>query len=323
MHFKGLDLNLLVILDALLEEQSVTKAAIRLNVSQPAVSAALAKLRWHTGDELLQKVGRSFKLTAGAQAMARQVKEILIQIESTLRIKSAFDPSLTDRTFSIAMTSYCAQVLLPRLIMRIAAFPCISCLVEEISTDSLGRIKNGNIDSCITFQQTRFLNPRESLDELSYTRLFSDIWVLVAGIGNDIVMEGMPYEEFCALPYVATRLGRDLPSFVERTLDQQMSRPRVTMSVPSFELAITCAVNSGCLAVVPSLLIDDRVRPFVKVLKPPLFMPAIEEFLVWHSRDDAEPGHTWFRELVLEAALELQPSALHREGDNLVRFPDR
>ena len=116
------------------------------------------------------------------------------------------------------------------------------------------------------------------------------------------------------MPYVETRLGGTLPSFVERTLEEQGSRPRANMSVPSFELAITSVMNSACVAVVPSLLVDDHLHAFLKMFKPPFEMPVLEEFLVWHSRNDAEPGHTWFRELIFEVALDLEPNvAGHRD----------
>jgi hypothetical protein len=75
--------------------------------------------------------------------------------------------------------------------------------------------------------------------------------------------------------------------------------------------------------VVPALLVDDRLRPFLKMFKPPFSMLAIEEFLVWHSRNDTEPGHRWFRKLMLEVAFELQLSAPDPLTDNLVNFPGR
>lgn len=310
MHFKGLDLNLLVILDALLEEQSVTRAAEKVHVSQPAVSAALAKLRRHTGDELLEKVGRKTQLTPRAKAMAKPVKEILLQIESTIYADADFDPAQTSRIFKIAMSDYSSEVLLPGLVEKISSsYPGISCMVEEISEESLGRVKNGKIDCCVTFQQTKLLNPAESTEDLSHFYLFSDEWLLIAAKNNKLVSEDMSYEDFCALPYIATRLGRSLSSFVERTLDQKNYRPPATLSVPSFELAITSVINSQCVSVVPGLLVEDRVRPALKMFTPPFELPTLAEYLVWHSRNDADPAHSWFRELMLDVALGLKPSA--------------
>lgn len=310
MHFKGLDLNLLVILDALLEEQSVTKAAEKVYVSQPAVSAALAKLRRHTGDELLEKVGRKTQLTPRAKAMAKPVKEILLQIEATIYSDAEFDPAQTSKTFKIAMSDYASEVLLPGLVEKLSsAYPGISCIVEEISEESLARVKNGKIDCCVTFQQTKLLNPAESTEDLSHFYLFSDEWMLIAAKDNEQVSEKLSYDDFCTMPYVATRLGRSLSSFVERTLDQKNYRPVASVSVPSFELAITSVINSLCVSVVPSLSIDERVHPFLKIVKPPFELPTLGEYLVWHSRNDADPAHTWFRELMLDVARGLHPSA--------------
>ena len=310
MHFKGLDLNLLVILDALLEEKSVTRAAERVHVSQPAVSAALAKLRRHTGDELLEKVGREFRLTPRAEAMIVPVKEILIQIESTIYTDSEFDPTLTDRTFKIAMSYYAADVLMEGLVETITRhYPGVYFVVEEITPESLARLKTGDLDCCITFQQTKLLNPTESIEELSYTHMFSDKWLLIAACDNELVTEDLSYEDFCALPYIETRLGLNLYSFVERTLDHKNVRPRPNIAVPSFELAITSVINSNCVAVVPALLLDDVLRACLKVIEPPFEMPAIGEFLVWHSRNDGDPGHIWFRELMLDVAHRSQAPA--------------
>lgn len=309
MHFKGLDLNLLVILDALLEEQSVTKAAEKVYVSQPAVSAALAKLRRHTGDELLEKVGRKTQLTPRAKAMAKPVKEILLQIEATIYSDAEFDPVQTTKTFKIAMSDYAAEVLLPGLVEKLSIeYPGITCIVEEISEESLARVKNGKIDCCVTFQQTKLLNPTESTEELSHSYLFSDEWMLIAAKNNKLVKENMTYDDFCACPYVATRLGRSLSSFVERTLDQKNYRPVASLSVPSFELAISSVISSQCVTVVPALLVNDELRKSLKIIQPPFEIPTLSEYLVWHSRNDADPAHTWFRELMLGVTKALQPT---------------
>lgn len=307
MHFKGLDLNLLVILDALLDERNVTKAAERVHVSQPAVSAALAKLRAHLGDELLQKVGRDYRLTPRAEAMARPVKEILLQIEATIYSGPEFDPSATERTFAIAMTSYVGEVLTPILLKELAtSFPAISCVVTELEADSLAKLNRGGLDCCITFQQTNLLNPREPTDELSFAHLFSDEWVLIAAAHNDRVEANMAYEDFCAMPYVMAGAGAKLRSLADQLLDHKSNRPHASISVPSFEMAITNVRNSDCVTVVPSLLVDETLRPYLKLSRPPFDMPAIEEFLVWHQRNDIDPGHTWFRQLIMQVAAGLR-----------------
>lgn len=306
MHFKGFDLNLLVVLDALLEEGSVSKAALRLNVSQPAVSAALAKLRWHTGDELLEKIGRTVRLTPRAQDMIKPVKDMLREVELLLKGPSEFDPRTLDRDFSVSMTSFSSQVVLPSLIERLQhEAPHVRCSVEDIAFDAITRIKSGELDFCVTVLQTRLLNPRENLDQLSHEHLFTDRWVMVGCATNPHIAGPIGFEDFCAMPYVEVRPG-GLPSLVERTLDEIPNRPRSAISVPSFSLAIRNVIGTGYVTVVPSLTVDAYESGVVKVIEPPFHVPEIDQFLVWHSRNDAEPGHRFFRELLLDSTRTLR-----------------
>lgn len=306
MHYKGFDLNLLVVLDALLEEESVSKAALRLNVSQPAISAALAKLRWHTGDELLEKVGRSVRLTPRARGMLKPLREILLEADSLVKGHAEFDPSKFDRDFAISMTSYGAQVVLPHIMAKLQEkAPLAKCTVEDISFDSVTRVKSGELDFCVTFLQTRLLNPREDLNELSHAHLFADSWVLVGCASNANLSDDMDFAEFSKLPYIETRPG-GVPSLVERSLDEITERPRPTLSVPSFGQAIRNVIGSKCVTITPSLMIDELVSPLVKAVRPPFKIPDIDEFLVWHSRNEEDEGHRFCRELILESTRHLR-----------------
>src|SRR3546814_18229479 len=106
MHLKGLNLNLLVVLDALLREKSVTKTAERLNVTQPAISAALQRLREYLEDPLLERNGRKVELTQRAKDLAVPVREILLRIESALKTTPNFDPAEDKRPFRVAMSEH-------------------------------------------------------------------------------------------------------------------------------------------------------------------------------------------------------------------------
>ena len=316
MHYKGFDLNLLVVLDALLEEESVSKAALRLNVSQPAISAALAKLRWHTRDELLEKVGRNVRLTPRAQAMLKPLREILLEADSLVKGHADFDPGKFDRDFAISMTSYGAQVVLPHIVAKLQGeAPQVKCTVEDIAFDSVTRVKSGELDFCITFLQTRLLNPREDLNELSHAHLFSDSWVLVGCASNAKLVEGIDFSDFRKLPYIETRPG-GVPSLVERSLDEITNRPRPTLSVPSFGQAIRNVIGTECVTITPSLMVDDLIGPLVKVVRPPFDIPDIGEFLVWHSRNEEDDGHRFCRELILESTKHLREEAPSAEADN-------
>src|SRR3546814_10205199 len=111
MHLKGLNLNLLVVLDALLREKSVTKTAERLNVTQPAISAALQRLREYLEDPLLERNGRKVELTQRAKDLAVPVREILLRIESALKTTPNFDPAEDKRTFRVAMSAHMGELV--------------------------------------------------------------------------------------------------------------------------------------------------------------------------------------------------------------------
>lgn len=306
MHFKGLDLNLLVFLDALLDERSVTKASLRLHVSQPAVSAALAKLRWHTGDQLLQKVGRTMQLTPRAKELAGPVKDILNLIRTTIGRENNFDPMATDRLFTVAMSSYCAQVISPILTQRLTeSYPAIRYTVESLSADSIRRVRNGDVHLCVTSEQLNLLNPHESSDDLCSEHLFVDEWVLISDISNTLVSDDLDFENFCKIPYVETRFGQGVLTMVEDSLSRMRSHMESVVFVPDFHLAMANVVNSGCTSIVPSLLVDFNAQRVLKMQPPPFPIPQLRESVFWHSRNDAEPGLKWFRELLLEIGKEI------------------
>lgn len=301
MRFEGLDLNLLVVLDALLEEKSVTRASVRLNVSQPALSAALVKLRWHTGDQLLQKVGRRLQLTPRALEMVGPVKDILIRIKATVSGVSDFDPSVSGRQFRIAMSSYCTQVMSPPLNAYLEQhYPNITYVVDNLSSESLRRVKNNEIDICIASGQLNLLNPRESLDDLSHAELFVDDWVLISDRNNLSIDQDIDLCSFLAMRYIDTRVDRDATTLVEHALQEIDATPNSALVVPEFHLAISNVIGSECVSIVPSLLLEKYWKRYLRVQAPPFKVPSLHETLVWHSRNDMEAGHKWFRDLVLE-----------------------
>jgi len=165
MHFKDLDLNLLVALDALMSEKSVTRAAERVFVSQPAMSASLQKLRQHLADPLLIRSGRTWELTPRAKHLAASVKDLLFRVHDLVDNEPTFDPVTDKRTYRIAMTGYCVEVFgvsLMRHLNRVA--PNVSCQIDELSADVLSRVYEGQLDFCITLSERAILDPAYAED---------------------------------------------------------------------------------------------------------------------------------------------------------------
>src|SRR3546814_619549 len=138
MHFRGLNLNLLVSLDALLTEKSVSRAAEKLHITQPAMSASLQRLRQYLSDPLLHQVGRKFELTPRALAMSMSVKEPLLQIDALLNADQSFDPLTAKRTFRLAMSANMTELLGVPLIKRLISHgSTISLQIVDLAADSL------------------------------------------------------------------------------------------------------------------------------------------------------------------------------------------
>ncbi|EQD39029.1 LysR family transcriptional regulator, partial [mine drainage metagenome] len=147
LELRRFDLNLLISLDALLHEKNISRAAERLYVSQPAMSAALHKLREYLNDPLLVRVGRTLELTPRGQSLVEPVRETLLQIQATLGAQPLFDPTTARREFTVIVSEEALPDLLPALIKRLALeAPGISCRVQLISENILTRLEYGEAD---------------------------------------------------------------------------------------------------------------------------------------------------------------------------------
>ena len=296
MHFQGLDLNLLVSLDVLLSEKSVTRAAERVHVTQPAMSAALHKLRLHLSDPLLERVGRQLELTPRARELAGPVKELLLRIGAVLNAPQAFDPKTAKRTFRVAMSGYVAELLGVPLIQHLMEnAPGISLQVDNLAQDSFRRVEEGELDFCITVVERALSNPSHSPEVLSTQHLFSDKFVLIAAQGNKAVGNRLTYDTFCALSYVEVRFSGNFLSIPDVVLERQYQRPRTQAWMPRPQDALATVSKTLAVAIVPSRLFAiHRVNLQLKCVEPPLRLPDINEICFWHSRNDTDPGHQWF-----------------------------
>lgn len=298
MHFDGLDLNLLVALDALLSEQSVTRAASRLCVTQPALSVALQKLRVQFSDQLLERVGRRMELTPFAQDLALPVKELLHQIRTLVESRSGFDPALDSRSFRVLMSSSIAQIFgVPALRDMRRVAPGIHCQIDVfVAPDLLRRLQDGETDLCIQIYQPGFWDQGGDLQSFSHEALFSDHYVLIGDRTNPALFEGMTFEDFCKIDHVETRFGGNLVSIPERSLSSMPRRPNTPIVVPTYNLAIEAVIGSMMTAIVPQRVIRAAgVGDRLTVIEPPFAIGPLEQSMIWHKRYDNDPGHLWFR----------------------------
>lgn len=305
MHFEGLDLNLLVALDALLSEKSVTRAASRLCVTQPAVSVALQKLRVHFSDRLLERVGRRMELTPFAQELALPVKELLHQIRTLVESRSKFDPQSDSRHFRLLMSSSVAEIFgVPALRKLRETAPNVHCQIDVfMAPDLLQRLEAGEVDLCIQVFQPGGWDPVADIESLSHEALYSDHYVLVGDVSNHLLFDGLDFEAFCRIDHIETRFRGNLISLPERSLSSLPLRPKSPIIVPTYRLAIEAVLGSSMTAIVPSrVACAPALQHKLTIIEPPFKIERLEHSMIWHKRNDSDPGYTWFRNFLREFA---------------------
>lgn len=293
-----LDLNLLVVLDALLVERSVTRAASRLGLSQSATSHALARLRDHFGDPLLVRTGDKLALTARATDLAEPVRGALAQLDGAVRGARAFDPARARRAFTVAMADHVGALLLPPLHARLArAAPDVDLRVAAVHRDIEAALDSDAADLLVTMS-----SGGDDAPGLYQQRLFDDRYVCVVRRGHPATRRALTVEAYAALPHllIAPRGGRGI---VDRELAARGLARRVAMQVPHALVAPHVVAASDLVLTV----IARFARAYadilpLEVLDVPLALPALTCRQRWHERSHHDPAHAWLRARVVEAA---------------------
>ena len=219
MRFKGLDLNLLAALDVLLDERNVSRAAERLHLTQPAVSAALARLRDYFGDPILAPQGKRMIPTARALALRPMLKRLLTEVDTMVAQSTRFDPATSDRCFVIGVSDYLVTVLFPSILPALQqAAPGVRLDFHPPSEETRVAIDKGEIDL--------LLSPAEHcLPDHPAELLFNERHVVVGCTSNPLLAKPISEEDFYAAPHVAVRIGRvNRASFAETHLAERGER---------------------------------------------------------------------------------------------------
>ncbi|MET0352007.1 MAG: LysR family transcriptional regulator [Rhizobacter sp.] len=287
------DLNLLKALDALLDERSVTRAAERLALTQPAVSGMLTRLRDTFGDALFVRSQRGIVPTLRALELAGPVKQLLQDAENLLR-PSAFVPADARMTLTIASTDYAMQaVLVPFLAALRRQAPGIRVAVLPVDDARLPvQMERGEIDLSL-------IAPDDTPEALHARRLFDEHYVCVMRDDHPAADEPLTLDRFCALDQaLVSYTGGAFRGVTDDALAALGRERRVTLSVKSFLLLPEILRHSDLIAVVPSRL--ARQASGLRIVAPPVAVPGFTKTLAWHERTHCNPGHRWLRELMFE-----------------------
>lgn len=301
MRFKKLDLNLLVALDALLQERSVSLAADRLSLSQSATSSALGRLREYFADELLTMKGRHMLLTARGEGLLQPVREVLDQIEATIAISQPFDPAVSDRMVSILASDYVLEVLLRPAIIRFAEeAPGMQIEISPLGDDVVEELQRGRADILITIDTA-------ISTELPSVELFRDDYVVVGWSGNPMLVGELTKDLYQQLGHVVTRFGRQrIPSFEEWALKSQSVQRRIEVVAPNFASVGGLLVRSERIATVHRKLARALVKVLpLRIMDVPFEIPGIRLAAQWAQSSDKDPAILWFLQRLRATAAEI------------------
>jgi DNA-binding transcriptional LysR family regulator len=302
-----IDLNLLLALGALLEDRNLTRAGERIGMSQPAMSAALARLRHYFGDELLEREGRGYKRTVFGEQLRPAVREALRQLEATMQRSPRFDPAESDREFSIAASDYAVTILadpLLRLVKRAA--PGIRLNLHPLPASLPGSTQPLSTEDLLIGPIGYDFPGRHA--ELFRDRFVCVVDPAVAGVKNG----ALTLDDLSRMPHAAPTFAPGSRTPVDRVLDELGLAPRVRVTVFGWLSVPFVLAGTGMVAIMPERMARLAVRGTpLAVLEPPFGLVELVEAAYWHPSRTDDPAVRWLLSTLREAARELLPRSGH------------
>ena len=290
------DLNLLVVFDAVLAEGSISRAADRLKLSQPAASNALARMRQATGDRLFVRLANAMVPTPYAQTIADPIRQALASIRVSLGASREFDPATAQRSFAIYLTDLGEAYFLPRLLerlhrtapgVRIRTLP----MPSELALDAL---RNGEVDLAIG-----------NLPDLGagffMQRLFRDRYVCVVRKGHPVIGERITARQFAAASHAIVTPGGWGHGIIERALVEHGLEQRITLRMQNFLVLASIVATTDMLAIVPQSVGSQLSQHNdVKLLPLPITIKPFDVKQCWQERFHDDKGNRWLRQQFAE-----------------------
>lgn len=308
MRFNRLDLNLLVALNALLYEKSVSLAADRLCLSQSATSSALSRLREYFDDELLVRKGRSMVLTARGHELIGPVRNVLDEIQNSIVSSPEFNPSESDRSISIMTSDYSTEVLLAEALAELKQIaPNMTFRISSISenVNSIEQLERGVCDMLITLTELR-------TEKHPCVPLFSDDFVVLCAEDNPHVGDTIDLGTYLRLGHIITEFGNTrMPSFEGLMLKQNQWHRNVEISVGNF-LSVPLLVRGTDRIATVHRRLAKRFTSWLplRTVELPFEMPNISIGAIWHRSAENDPGMIWLVEQLKQiAARKTKPDA--------------
>lgn len=306
MNTSKLDLNLLRVLHALLRERTTTGAASRLNLSQPAVSSALKRLRDNLGDPLFERKGRGLEPTPYAQSIEQDVYDLMDRLDDTFSREVRFDPAQTKRIFRLSASDFYADHLLPRLFSTIedlaphAGFQ----LLPIQSDDPLGPLDRFRADATICLEQ-------RVPGWVRSAHAMSSRFKIIAGRGGFLQQAGLsdgdmlPFELYDAANHALYSPSGLMSTWVDEALAARGKKRHIKATTSTFNSLGRLVAETDLIATLPEFAADDLARIYpLQTFAHPLAAQS-ELMLAWHVRNDLKPDQRWFRKQILDALASL------------------
>jgi DNA-binding transcriptional LysR family regulator len=298
VNLAGIDLNLLVVFDALMTDKHVTRAGERIGLSQPATSNALARLRSLIKDDLFIRTAAGLRPTPTAIALHQQLRPALQQIQAALLEQSTFDPATSDRVFVIGMSDYVEFTLLPSLMQKLQTLaPGIGVQIRSGDRHKLlSLIDSNEIDlACGVFPEKIAWHQEQQLLQESY--------ICVCRKNHPVIGSSLSLEEYLSVSHLLVSIKEDRIGRVDALLAEQNLKRHIALSTPHFLTAPFILAQTDLVATlayrVALTFAKDRK---LKLLPLPFPMPAFSVFMRWHQSTETTPACQWLRSITLQVS---------------------
>ncbi len=296
----SIDVNLLVVLRALLTERHVTRAAARLGLSQSAASHALSRLRELYADPLLVRSGRTLQLTPRALSLLPSLERGLSDLQHTLDGQAAFEAGSAQRAFTIGMADYMQAILMGPLLRRLAS------KAPQVDLSVVGfpnwreLIEAGSIDLALTVSG----DPPPST--FSVQELFADDFMCMVRRGHPLIKKKLNLAQYLKLRHIVVAPSGTTGSLVDTELERRGLSRRIALRVSNFLIAPIVVCQTDFINTMPTRLARQAAKDYpLQLLPTPFPLPEFGLRLIWHPRLDSDPAQRWLRESLIEVCRHL------------------
>jgi DNA-binding transcriptional LysR family regulator len=302
-NLQAVDLNLLVAFDAIMAERSVTRAGARIGRTQPAMSAALARLRQLFQDELFVRSPSGLEPTPRALDLAEPIGKSLRHAQEALAFSGVFDPRSSSASFRLGLSEHPAFVLLPKLLAAIRqAAPNISIDVKGFIAreKAVEMLDAGEVDAAVGV-------PVSTSPRILSRLLFEESFVSIVRADHPAAARGLDLDTFVALDHLLVSPEGDRYGHVDRKLSELGLRRRLGLTLPQMYAAPAIVAETDLVATLMRGIVDvSDSRAQLSLHKPPIELLPVSFALSWHRRNDSHVGQQWFRELIGSVAAKKQ-----------------